>query len=86
MEIILTEQFQQAYKSLALGEKRAVQKALAMLREDSRYPGLRVKKMHGPQDIWEARASKRVRMTFEMSGETLVMRNVGEHGKVLKRP
>jgi hypothetical protein len=25
-------------------------------------------------------------MTFEMVGETIVMRNVGQHDKVLKRP
>lgn len=86
MEIILTEQFQQAYSRLTLAEKRAVQKALVILREDSRYPGLRVKKMQGPRDIWEARASKRVRLTFEMAGDTLLMRNVGEHDRVLKRP
>jgi len=40
----------------------------------------------GRKNVWEARSSKRLRMTFEMSGETILMRSVGEHDKVLKKP
>ncbi|MBI2957803.1 MAG: hypothetical protein HYY32_03065 [Chloroflexi bacterium] len=86
MEILYTEQFEQAYEKLAGIEKRGVRKALTLLADNPKHPGLRVKKMEGRKNIWEARSSKRLRMTFEMAGETIVMRNVGEHDKVLKRP
>ena len=86
MEILFTEQFEQAYKKLTRTEKRSVCKALALLDVNPKYPSLRVKKMEGTQNIWEVRPSKRLRMTFEMVGDTIIMHNVGEHDKVLKRP
>ena len=86
MEIVFTEQFEQAYEKLAKAEKRSVRKALTLLGDNPKYPSLHVKKMEGSKNIWEARPSKRLRMTFEMAEEVIVMRNVGEHDKVLKRP
>jgi len=86
VEILFTEQFEQAYEKLTYTEKRSVCKALTLLDTNPKYPSLSVKKMEGTQNIWESRPSKRLRMTFEMVGETIIMRNVGEHDKVLKRP
>lgn len=86
MEILFTGQFEQAYEKLTEDEKKSVQKSLELLGKNMRYPGLHVKKMEGRKNIWEARSSKRLRMTFEMTGETIVIRNVGEHDKVLKKP
>lgn len=86
MEIIFTEQFEQAYEKLTSVEKRNVRKALTLLGGNPKHPSLRVKKMEGRKDIWEARSSKRLRMTFEMAGEIIVMRSVGEHDKLLKKP
>ena len=86
MEILFTEQFEQAYENLTNVEKRSVCKALTLLGNNLKHPSLRVKKMESRKNIWEARPSKRLRMTLEMAGETIFMRNVGEHDKVLKRP
>ena len=86
MDILFTEQFEQAYEKLTKAEKRSVRKAITLLGDNPKYPSLRVKKMESKQNIWEARPSKRLRMTFEIVGETIFMRNVGEHDKVLKRP
>ncbi|MBM3183415.1 MAG: hypothetical protein FJZ83_05195 [Chloroflexi bacterium] len=86
MDILFTEQFEQAYEKLTTAEKQSVRKALALLGDNPKYLSLRARKMEGKQNIWEARPSKRLRMTFEMAGETIFMRNVGEHDKVLKSP
>ena len=86
MEIVFTEQFEQAYEKLTSVEKQSVRKALALLGGNLRHSSLRVKKMEGRKNIWEARPSKRLRMTFEIAGEIVVMRNLGEHDKVLKKP
>lgn len=86
MEILFTGQFEQAYNRLARDDKESVQKALSLLSVNSRYPGLHVKKLEGRNRLWEARPSKRLRMTFEMTGNTITMRNVGEHDRVLRRP
>jgi mRNA interferase RelE/StbE len=85
MEIFFTGQFERAYEKLTKTEKQSMRKALSLLGDDPQYPGLHIKKMEGRKNIWEARVSKRIRMTIEMSGEITLMRNVGEHDKVLKR-
>jgi len=85
VEILFTDQFDQAYDKLPSESKARVQKAILMLGENPRYPGLQVKKMKG-KDIWEARASKDLRLSFNMSGEELTLRNVGHHDDVLKHP
>jgi len=56
------------------------------MEENPGYPGLRVKKLKGTNDIWEARVSKRLRITFNMTVDTITILNVGEHDKVLKKP
>jgi len=86
VEIIFTERFEQAYDRLTAAGRQSVRKALALLADNPGYPGLRVKKLQGTQSIWEARPSRRLRMTFETAGQTIVMRNVGEHDRVLRRP
>jgi len=80
--ILLTEQFEQAYEKLTNAEKRSVRNALALLGDNPRHPGLPTRRMEGRKNVWEARPSKRLRMTFEMAGEVIVTRNVGEHDKV----
>jgi mRNA-degrading endonuclease RelE of RelBE toxin-antitoxin system len=86
VEVLFTEQFEKAYENLTAVERKSVRKALTLLADDPKYPSLRVKKMEGRQNIWEARPSKRLRMTFEMVGENIYMRNVGDHDRVLKNP
>jgi mRNA-degrading endonuclease RelE of RelBE toxin-antitoxin system len=86
MEIVLTGQFEDAYCRLSTTDKRSVRKAITLLGGNPRYPGLHVKKMEGHRSIWEARPSDRLRMTFEMMGDIITLRNVGEHDKVLKKP
>lgn len=86
MEILFTEQFELAYAKLIEAEKQAVRKALIMLGDNLQQPSLHVKKMGTVKNIWEVRPSQRLQMTFEMAGETIIMRNVGEHDKVLKSP
>ena len=86
MVIVLTGQFESAYSKLSVADKRSVRKAITLLGGNPRYPGLHVKKMEGHRSIWEARPSDRLRVTFEMTGDSITLRNVGEHDKVLKKP
>jgi mRNA-degrading endonuclease RelE of RelBE toxin-antitoxin system len=86
VEVHLTEQFEDAYAGLTKAEKRSVRKALLLLGDNPRHPGLRTRKLEGSRNIWEARPSRRLRMVFEMAGDVITVRNVGEHDKVLKRP
>jgi len=86
MELLFTEQFEEAYERLTDNEKRIVRKTMDIICRDFMYPGLHTKKMEGRNDIWESRPSKRLRMTFKIVQGSIVLRNVGEHNKVLKKP
>jgi mRNA interferase RelE/StbE len=86
MELLLTEQFEDSYDRLSGEDKEKVQKTLLELEENPHLPGLRVKKMADKRDIWEARASRKLRLTFKMEGGSLTLRHVGQHDKVLDKP
>jgi mRNA-degrading endonuclease RelE of RelBE toxin-antitoxin system len=86
MDVILTGQFEHSYRRLSAEDREKVRKSILELEENPHAPGLRVKKMADRGSIWEARASRKLRFTFEMSGESFILRHVGEHDRVLDNP
>lgn len=86
MRLLVTERFRRAYRSLSPQDRKRVQKALRLMTGDLRYPGLRIKHIQGTAKIWEARASRSLRITFEVEGEDLILRNVGHHDDALRKP
>lgn len=86
MVIVLTERFRRAYRSLTTEDQKRVQNTLRRTSEDLRHPGLRLKRIRGTHGIWEARASRALRLTFEVEGDKIVLRNVGSHDATLKKP
>jgi mRNA-degrading endonuclease RelE of RelBE toxin-antitoxin system len=86
MKLQSTRRFERAYKELSDEAAVLVRKALMLLATDSRHPGLHVKKIQGTDDIWEARAGRSIRLTFEIHDDVIVLRNVGPHDETLKKP
>lgn len=86
MELVRTERFKRAYRKLEPRYRKQVQKALAQLLADRTHPGLRVKRIRGTQKVWELRAGKDIRVTFEIEQEAYVLRNVGHHDPTLRNP
>lgn len=86
MRLQYTQRFERAYVNLEAGDAARVAKAIHLLADDMRHPGLRVRRVQGTSDIWEARASHSLRLTFEIHEDLLILRNVGPHDKVLKNP
>jgi len=86
MRLQYTRRFQRAYSRLADHDAKKVQKALRLMTENLRHPSLHIKKIQGTDNIWEARAGLSVRLTFEIQGDVMILRNVGLHDETLKRP
>ena len=86
MELSRTERFKRAYKRLTPGLQSQAGVALGRLAQDLSYPSLQVKRIKGTAGIWEARVTRSCRLTFEMDGNELVLRNIGEHDATLKNP
>lgn len=67
--------------------QESVARTLELLAEDSRRPSLRVKKMQGVKDVWEASIDKGNRLTFEWGPEgSIILRNNCNHDMLTKNP
>ena len=86
MKIARTESFKKAWKQLSGEQKSLARKAIEHLVTDIRYPALRVKKIKGTEYVWEARVSRSLRMTFQIEGDIIILRNIGQHDETLGRP
>ncbi len=86
MRIARTDGFKNVWKQLTEEQKALARKAIENLIADMRYPGLRVKKIKGTENIWEARVSRSLRMSFQIDGDTIILRNIGQHDETLGRP
>ncbi len=86
MNFLETSRFRRAYKSLPDEIKKQADESLRMLASNFKHPSLRVKKIQGTKNIWEARVTLDYRMTFQMIKDYCILRNVGRHDPTLKNP
>jgi mRNA-degrading endonuclease RelE of RelBE toxin-antitoxin system len=80
-----TRSFKKDYRALSDEHQKQVDRAIELLNEDWRHPGLEVKKVKSLRGVWEARASAGYRMTFTCDGKSCILRRVGSHD-VLRKP
>ena len=86
---VRTSRFRRSYRKLDELDRERVKKALAQFLGDRTTPGLRVKRIQGTDGIWEMRAGREIRITFELQRSedgtrTVLLRNVGHHDPTLK--
>jgi mRNA interferase RelE/StbE len=86
VQLQYTDRFARAYSDLDASNGKRVDKALRLLGENLQHNSLYVKKVEGTKDIWEARASDSIRLTFQMQADVIVLRNVGPHDEILRNP
>jgi mRNA interferase RelE/StbE len=86
VEFVRTERFKRAYRKLEPRYQKLVKRALVQLLADRTHPGLRVKRIRGTAKVWELRAGRDIRMTFEIEEGAYILRNVGHHDPTLKNP
>jgi mRNA interferase RelE/StbE len=86
VKITRTARFKKAWKELSQNERKLPRKALQNMITNISYPALRVKKMQAVDNIWEARISGSLRMTFQIQGDIIILRNIGRHDETLGNP
>lgn len=84
-KFIWLPRFKRGYKKLTPQSQKKIIQALLQMERDLKHPYLETKKLKGTNSIWEARASKSSRITFNLKGKLIILRTVGEH-KILIRP
>ena len=77
--------FRRDYKKLTPQSQKRINQTLLQMERDLKHPSLEIKKLKGTNSIWETRASKSLRITFNLKSRLIILRTVGEH-KILNRP
>jgi mRNA-degrading endonuclease YafQ of YafQ-DinJ toxin-antitoxin module len=79
LHILWTPLFACDFQNLPGDVQARAERIIRLLAENPRHPSLRSKKMQGVENIWEASVTLSYRITYEVRGETLVLRRVGTH-------
>lgn len=85
MRVSFTKPFKKDYQGLPKHIQEQIDKQITRLLDSPRHPSLRIKKMEGHQSIWEAKITEGYRMTFQINGDTYLLRRAGTHD-ILKKP
>lgn len=86
MNIYYSELFAEKVRQLPVEVKRVLKKKLELMVENPRHPSLRTKKIQGQENIFEASVTMDIRITWQYTGDGILLRNIGEHDKTLKNP
>ena len=63
-----------------------VEKFLRLIVESPSHPSLRIKKIQGTQNVFEASLNMEIRVTFNfVKPDTIYLRNIGKHDITLKK-
>jgi len=100
LEFIRTRTFKDSYSKLSTQDKKRIKGALKKLEANPHHPfprGMRVHVLGGvtgaplkigeaPPPVWEFHASRGLIITFQYGDDSIMLRNCGQHEKVLLRP
>ena len=86
MKLIFTRPFIRDYQNLPAFIQTRADKQLELLLNDPKHPSLRTKKIKKEKGLWEGRITKGFRFSFQIEEDTYLLRRIGPHDKVLKKP
>jgi len=86
MRIDRAESFKKDFQQLPPHIQKLFEKKIRLFIQNINHPSLRVKKMQGHQNRWEASINMFYRFTFEIHQDRYLFRRIGPHDDVLKKP
>ena len=86
MRLDYADSFKQDFRQLPEHIRKVFENKLRLFLQNSKHPSLRVKKMRGYENRWEASINMFYRFTFEVHEDHYLFRRIGPHDDVLKRP
>ncbi|MBI3871706.1 MAG: hypothetical protein HY304_01360 [candidate division Zixibacteria bacterium] len=81
MRLVLSERFRRSYDDAPPEVRRAIERRLALLAENLRYPSLRAKKYDESRGIWQARVNRDWRFYFQIENDAYHLIDVIPHPK-----
>jgi mRNA-degrading endonuclease YafQ of YafQ-DinJ toxin-antitoxin module len=86
MTIEYSERFSYKYSHLQASIRSKVDKALKLLDENFRHPGLQSHPVQSLPGVYEAYVDDKYRITYDRKGNIFTMRNVDNHDECLRNP
>lgn len=87
MKFIYSDYFIENVSKLSYEVRKFLKEKLSLMYRNPRHPSLRVKKIQGQEDIFEASISMDIRMTWQyIKKDVILLRKIGRHDKTLKNP
>ena len=84
MRFAATAGFIRAFKKLNKKERAQAVKAIKAPIGDTSNPELKFRKLQGVADFWEVNISKSLKMTFQVRGGAVLLRNIGRYNESAK--
>ena len=84
-----TDKFKKEYKKLPENLKKSFKIQFTKFIDHPYHefhPSLRVKKVQGTSDIFEMTITMSIRMTWQYTEDSILLRNIGKHDKTLSNP
>lgn len=85
MEVYRTQAFERDFAHLTYDIQKRFEAKFGLFILNPAHPSLRVKKMGGTENIWEARITKGYRFTFMLHSQACILRRIGTHD-ILRNP
>lgn len=86
MRIERAKSFKKDFQHLPPYIQKIFDKKIRLFIQSINHPSLRVKKMQGHENRWEASITMFYRFTFEIHNDHYLFRRIGPHDDVLKNP
>ncbi len=86
MRLLRTNVFKKDFQKLPRVVQDNFGKKIKLFVSDINHPSLRVKKLKGHENRWEASIDMFYRFTFEIHSDYYLLRRIGPHDIVLKKP
>jgi len=85
MKLQWTKSFAKDYKKLPQQLQKRTNQKLGFLLDNIKHPSLRIQKIKGEKDIYEASVTMNYRIRFTITGDTYLLLRVGTHTEILGR-
>lgn len=79
MQVFLSKPAEKIYRKLPINIKKKADKQLIMLLSNPQHPSLRVKKLQGGKDYFEARIDYHYRLVFSKENSDIYIHSLGSH-------
>lgn len=86
MKIIHTKTSRKDFQKLSSEIQKIAEKQFSLFLTNPRHPSLRIKRVQKTKDIWEGSITKNIRFTFQIIKDSYVLRRIGKHNEVLRKP